>query len=530
MVIQRRRNRTAASPRHDALVAQAWVLESRRRSLRWHRRCVSDDVLTSVTARSAAKPGADEPRVWSAVVSLCLVQFVDVLGVTVVVTALPAMLAELGAPAGAGSLIATGYAMCFGGFLMLGARLGDRFGHRRTMLAGLSVFAAAAVVGATADSVGALTAARCLQGAAAAASVPSALRLLTTMTAEGTQRQRAVAMWSAAGAAAGASGFVVGGIVTDLAGWRVVFWAYLPLACALAAAIAALVPNGAEGDRSIRLSVISSAIFTAAVMLLVVGTTLLPQPDRSAEGLTLVIGSALLGVLFVVVDRHAAAPLLPPTALRQPTLRQGAAASLLNTLTTSSVITLATLYLQNVLGRSALVTGLMLLPFSGAVIGGSALAAPALARYQPQRVIAAGLAAIAVADLALIPAARSAWALPLCVAMSGAGIGLSSVAATGLGTSVSVADRGTAAGIINTAAQLGTTLGISFLLLVAALTTGVPQQGSPVPATAWLLAALISLAGATTFALLSRPVAMRRAGCRNRSSTEDAHASRCQSR
>ena len=115
--------------------------------------------------------------------ALCLVQFMDVLGVTVVVTSLPAMLASLHAPDSYGSLIATGYAMFFGGLLMLGARLGDRYGHRRTILVSLAVFAAGAAVAGAAPSVLALAAGRCLQGAAAAASVPSALRLLTTLTA-----------------------------------------------------------------------------------------------------------------------------------------------------------------------------------------------------------------------------------------------------------------------------------------------------------------------------------------------------------
>src|ERR1700761_2123370 len=155
--------------------------------------------------------------VWLGVVSLCLVQFVDVLGVTVMVRALPAMLSDLHTSADAASLISTGYAMFFGGLLMLGARLGDRFGHRRIILTGLAIFAVAAVLGATASSVVVLTAARCLQGGAAAVSVPSALRLLTTLTSDGVQRQRAVALWSAAGAAAGASGFVIGGVVTELA-------------------------------------------------------------------------------------------------------------------------------------------------------------------------------------------------------------------------------------------------------------------------------------------------------------------------
>jgi MFS family permease len=109
------------------------------------------------------------------------VQFIDVLGVTVVVTALPRMLASLHASPSAGSLVSGGYAMFFGGLLMLGARLGDRFGHRRAITAGLAVSALGALLGAVAGSVVLLTAARCLQGAGAAASVPSALRLLTVL-------------------------------------------------------------------------------------------------------------------------------------------------------------------------------------------------------------------------------------------------------------------------------------------------------------------------------------------------------------
>src|ERR1700684_2324051 len=141
-----------------------------------------------------------------AVTALCLVQFTDVLGVTVVVTSLPSMLSSLHAAPSSSTLIATGYAMFFGGLLMLGARLGDRFGHRRTILVSLAVLAAGGVVAATASSVIALAAGRCLQGAAAAASVPSALRLLTTVTVEGPPRRRGIAAWSAAGGGAGGRG------------------------------------------------------------------------------------------------------------------------------------------------------------------------------------------------------------------------------------------------------------------------------------------------------------------------------------
>lgn len=437
--------------------------------------------------------------VWPGVLALCLVQFVDVLGVTVVVTALPRMLADLHAPDSAGTLIATGYAMFFGGLLMLGARLGDRFGHRRTILAGLAVFAMAAVLGASAGSVAVLTAARCLQGGAAAVSVPSALRLLTTMTSEGPQRRRAVAMWSAAGAAAGASGFVVGGVVTELAGWRVVFWAYLPLAIVLAISIAAAVHELPSRD-PIPLAIPSVASFTAAVMLFVVATTVLPQAHRVVVGVLLLVGAAGAAALFVHVDRRAVAPLLPARLLAERPLRAGATGSFLNTATTSSAITLVTLYLQDARGHSPLKAGLMLLPFSLAVIAGSSLAAPALSRWSSRRVMAAGLTSIAAFDLALVVTVDSDWALPVCVMVGGFGIGLSSVAATGLGTSVSVANRGIASGVVNTASQLGTAVGIAVLLLVTSLTDETPAPGTAPPFLGWALAAMVCVIGSAAFA------------------------------
>ena len=413
----------------------------------------------------------------AAVTALCLVQFTDVLGVTIVVTALPSMLASLHAPQSYSTIIATSYAMFFGGLLMLGARVGDRYGHRRTILASLALFAAGAAVTAAASSAIMLTAGRCLQGAAAAASVPSALRLLTAITAEGRERHRAIAAWSAAGAAAGASGFVAGGIITDLTNWRVVFWAYVPFAAVLGAVIAASVPSDAGGRRPESLNLAGSAALTAAVMAFVAGTTVIAQPGGHVAGALALAGCAALAVLFRLIDRRAAAPLLPgPLTSGQP-LRQGALGGFLNTATTSSVITLVTLYLQNTLHRSPLDAATALVPFSLMAIAGSALSAAMQRRLRPQPVIAAGLAVIAAADALLIPLADQPWALPACAAAGGAGIGLSSVAATGLGTDVALRWRGAASGIINTTAQVGTAVGTAVLLLIAAATSGVPSSG-----------------------------------------------------
>src|SRR4051794_7957216 len=287
----------------------------------------------------------DVPPAWGgAVTALCLVQFVDVLGVTVVVTALPAMLSDLGGQDGDGTLIATGYAMFFGGLLMFGARLGDRLGHRRVILAALAVFAVGSLLAAAADSPLVLTAGRCVQGAAAALAVPAALRLLTSLAADATARARAVAAWSAAGAAAGATGFVVGGVVTDLAGWRVIFWGLLLVAAVQAVAISLLVPAGGAPRARTPLNLPGSVLLTAAVMVLVVAATLLGEPAQWATGLILVAVAAALAVLFVAVDRRSRAPLLPRALLAERQVLRGTTGSFLNTATVS-VATLVTLYL-----------------------------------------------------------------------------------------------------------------------------------------------------------------------------------------
>ena len=334
--------------------------------------------------------------------------------------------------------------------------------------------------------------------------MPSALRLLTTITPAGSDRRRAIAAWSAAGAAAGASGFVVGGIVTDLTSWRAVFWGYLPLAAILGTVIALSVERDAGDEPPVSLNLAGSAAFTASVMTFVIGSTVITQPGgHLAGGLTLA-ACAVLAAAFAVIDRRAAAPLLPRPLLGSRRLRDGTAGSFLNTATTSSAVTLVTLYLQNTLHRSPLQAAAALIPFSLAVIAGSSLSAVAQRRQRAPLVVAEGLTLIALADGMLIWSPGSAWAVPLCAAAAGAGIGLSSVAATGLGTDVGPRWRGGASGIVNTAAQLGTAVGVAVLLLVAAATSGVPAAGSGPPRVALALAAVVAAAGAARFAMRGR--------------------------
>jgi MFS family permease len=422
---------------------------------------------------------------------LCLVQFVDVLGVTVVITALPSMLRDLEAPAASAGPVVTGYAMFFGGLLMLGARLGDRYGHRRVLLWGLALFGVASLLAASSTLVAALVVARCLQGAAAAMSVPSALRSLMTVASDPTASRRALAAWSAAGAAAGASGFIIGGVVTQWVGWRLIFLANVPMAVALIMTVRRFVPE-THGEDIESLDVPGAVLLTGSVMAMVLGAAGIEQPSQRAVGAVILTAGVILLPVFFAAQRRAKAPLLPLEARRDRRLRIGAVAAFMNTATTSSAI-LASLYLQEVRGLDPIAAGLNLMPFSLAVVVGATVAAPALRRLTPTTVIAIGLGIIALGSATLIAVELGTWLVPSAVGVEGFGIGLSSVASTALGTKVPFDLQGTASGVLNTAAQLGTALGVAALLLIASITAGdeVFMSGRRL---AWAVAALTGIA------------------------------------
>lgn len=229
--------------------------------------------------------------------ALCLVQAVDVLGVTVLIAALPPILADFHAPPSMAGMLATSYAMTLGGLLMLGARAGDRLGHRRVLIAGLLGSAGASALAGAAPTLAVLVAARALQGAAAAASVPAALRLLPDVAPGEAARRRALAAWSAAGAAAGATGLLAGGLLTSVVGWRMLFRLNLPLAALLIVAVLRIVPAG--GARSSgALDVRGALLMTCALMGLILAMSFVEQRASRPTGALLGAAGCLLLVLF----------------------------------------------------------------------------------------------------------------------------------------------------------------------------------------------------------------------------------------
>lgn len=423
---------------------------------------------------------------------LCAVQFIDVLGVTSATTALPAIAEELDAGPEAVTAIATAYAAFFGGFLVVSSRLGDRWGHRRVLLIGLVLFAAVAVVGATANSPLQVVAARALQGLAAAIGVPSALRILLHLTPRPEHRAAAIAAWSAAGAAAGAGGYLAGGMLTDWWSWRATFWINTPIGLALAALILWRITSSPRVEKQGRLDLPGAGLLVGSVMTLVGGATLCQSPGTRLIGAIGILAGAGLSGTFIMRQRRTPEPLIPPEALRQPTLRAGALLSLVNTATTSSSGVLVTLHLQQQLGSSPLEAGLRLLPLSLAVIVGSASAKPLHSRLRPASLAGLGLVLIAAGNLGLAAAAHTATGITLAVIVIGLGLGQASVAATDIGTTVPDHLSGTASGIINTAAQVGTALGVAIFLAIAAA-LGTSPAGTVI---AWILVAVVAATSA----------------------------------
>jgi hypothetical protein len=365
---------------------------------------------------------------------LCVAQFVVVLDVTIVAIALPAIGRDLGfEPAGL-QWVLSAYTLTFGGGLLLAGRVADRCGRRRVFRAGLLLFAAASLACALAPSAVALIAARAVQGAGAALVAPSALALLVATEPAGPARSRALAIWTAAAAGGGASGWVLGGLITSGPGWQWVFAVNVPVGLA-GAVIAARVLPEVHGDRA-RIEVLGAATLTLGLAALLLGL---------GEGLPIPLAAG--AALLALSARH---PLVSREAVKAPGLARGSLVALALTATTTPAMFFALL-------QADTENGLLFAPFNLAVIAGS-LAAP---RARAREAMAGGLAGVAAGAAAL----AAGGPMLLAFLLMGGGLGVASVASTAAGAGAAEDDgQGLASGLLNTAAQLGTAIGLAVLV------------------------------------------------------------------
>ena len=399
---------------------------------------------------------------------LCVAQFVVVLDVTIVAIALPTIGDDLGVSATGLQWVLSAYTLTFGGLLMLAGRAADLAGRRRAFRAGLLLFAAASLACAVAPTAAALVAARAVQGAGAALVAPAALALLVATEPEGERRTRALAVWTAAAAGGGASGWVLGGAISGGFGWEWVFAVNVPVGLAGAALAGRLLPESRERGAA-RLDVWGAFALTAGV-----GAVLLGLSHGEAAGLAafttvapLAAGLALLAA-FAAIERRAPAPLVPPGALRAPGLALGVGAALALTAATTPAMFLCVLHVQREAGVDPLEAGLLFAPFNLAVIAGSFAGPRVTERVGERAAIAGGLGVVAGAAVLLAATGGTVnGGLLVAFGLMGGGLGVASVASTAAGTKAG--DRpGLASGLLNTAAQLGSALGLALLVAPAA--------------------------------------------------------------
>jgi MFS family permease len=366
-----------------------------------------------------------------------MAQFVDVLDVNASVVALPLIARDFGLSESGLQWVVTAYVLVFAGCLLVSGRLADTYGRRRIFAAGLAVFTVASLVCGLAPSATALVLARALQGLGAALTAPAALALIVDAFPGD---RRAVAVWTAVAAVGGAAGLVLGGVIADGLGWRWVFLINVPIGVIALALTPILLRESRTAPRE--LDLFAAATATGGLALLVAALSGTPAA---------LAGAAALLALFVRRERASAEPLL----IRDRTVAVAAAAGALLTATTSGTGVLASLYLQGEAGLGPSAASFVLLPLSVAVVVGSVVGARLDLRIA---LVGAGCATLALGGVASVVA----WGV-----VAGYGLGAASVAATALGTSaVEESDRGAASGLLNTAAQVGTAVGVAGLVLV----------------------------------------------------------------
>jgi EmrB/QacA subfamily drug resistance transporter len=354
---------------------------------------------TGRAAAPAATADGGNRRLGLALLVIATAQLMVVLDATIVNVALPHIQQALGFSGSGLEWVVNAYAVTFGGLLLLGGRAGDILGRRRVFIFGLLLFSGASLLGGFATSEWWLLTARAVQGAGGAVIAPTALALITTNFPEGRERNRAFGVYAAMAGAGSAAGLLLGGVLTTYASWRWVLFVNVPIGILVAAAAPRVLAESPR--RPGRIDVAGGVTGTGGVALLVYGLSKAATgPDGvshwgDTQVLVSLTASVVLLVSFVLVERRSSRPLLPMRVLAD---RNRSGAYLIMLCISTGLFGLfffLTLFIQNVLGYSAIRSGLAYLPFAIGVVIASALASQLVPRIGPRPLIVAGAAAVA---------------------------------------------------------------------------------------------------------------------------------------
>ncbi|MEA2201649.1 MAG: hypothetical protein QOI89_2245 [Solirubrobacteraceae bacterium] len=442
--------------------------------------------MSAEAAPSVSRPASRaDPNVVLALVAVA--QFMVVLDATVVNVALPTIKTDVGFSEQSLSWVLNAYTLMFGGFLLLGGRLADQLGRRRLFMAGIALFSGASLVCGLSQSEGMLLVARGLQGLGGALVSPAALSILLTTFAEGTERNRALAVWGAIAGAGGALGLLLGGVIVEVLSWRWVFFINVPIGAVVLALAPRVLPESRSQSAARGYDIEGAVAITvgtiALVFTLIKASTWGWTSGRTLAGFAIAI---LLIAAFVVIERRQKDPLIPLRIFSNRSLAASDATMLVVAAALFGVFYFCTLYLQQVLGFSALKTGVSYLPLSLTLVGASALASRFVDRFTPKPVLIVGLL-ISTVGFALLTRIvghgdYASHVLPAMVAL-GAGLGMSFVPITIAATNgVEAGDSGLASGLLNTTQQVGGSLGLAILSSVStSRVTSAVHAGSSLP-------------------------------------------------
>ncbi len=474
--------------------------------------------MSQVSAALPRGQSGNQIHRWRAFAVLAVAFFMTVADLAIVNVALPTIGRKLHMAESDLQWVVTGYALTFGGFLLLGGRAADLLGRRRILLVGLALFTAASLGCGLATAEGFLIAMRFVQGLGAAVVLPAALSIVMNMFAEGAERNKALGAWGAIGASGAAVGVMAGGLLTRYLGWQYIFFLNVPIGAAALLLAPRLVPESRLVTERRRYDPFGAVTVTGGLSLLVYAISTAPQAGwGTMRTVTLLAVSAVLLAAFLVIETRVEAPLMPLRIFRLKTLAGANAVGVLLGGSFFAFIFIGTLYLQQVLGYSALRAGLAWLVMALTSVAFAGLSQALVTRGSAKLVMAAGMALIGGGMLwaTRVPVHGHFWtslAGPFIIIGIGTAFAFIPVSIAAL-AGVAEHEAGLASGLINTSQQLGGAIGIAIASTIAATRASTLLHRGAAPAVAltsgfqwafWICGAIGLAAIPVTFLLVRR--------------------------
>jgi EmrB/QacA subfamily drug resistance transporter len=409
---------------------------------------------------------ASDPHRWRILAVVATAFFMTILDVSIVNVALPSIGRDLHFSQENLQWVITAYAIAFGGFLLLGGRAADLLGRRRVFFAGVIVFTAASLVCGLSQSEGMLISARAVQGLGAAIISPAALSIVMTSFEEGAERNKALGIWGALGGSGAAVGVIAGGVLTKYLGWEWIFFVNVPVGAVVLALTPGIVPESRREGAERRYDALGAVLVSGGLALLVYTISRAPIVGwGSARTILLLIASGALLVAFLVNESRVNDPLMPFSIFRVRTLAGANVVGWLLGAVLFANFFLLTLYVQDVLGYSALKTGVTFVATAGTAVIAAGVAQALTTRFGPKPIIVIGLALLTGGMIwySQIPV-HGSYASDLLPGYLMVGVGIAfayvpvSIAAL---AGVPEREAGLASGLINTSQQIGGAVGVA---------------------------------------------------------------------